>query len=437
MNVEIEFSASHTDGRVFLTWRPIKALVRIVAVDGDAASIPVRLSNVSQADGGAVIFARTLTHEGNDSIDLDLTTDGSPVEVWIGGKFQFASKSFGDVSIESKQLVNGQPTGPSLGRLPVMVRVRKKANGDDFSTKERNRFLEAMAALNGRGLGRFTDFRDMHDSDAYDQIHINFSFLPWHRAYLLDIERELQKIDAEVALPYWKFDEAAPKLMQPSFIGRSRSDGIVQFSSTNPLRNWSPDGRSVGVWRGNAVRPNSVINVRTEAESMRISEGNNANFAEFCDWRYVNRIPTGLEADPHNGAHGSHRTGWITNPTTSQLDPLFYLLHANVDRLWAKWQWLPGGSAGDRSNPNSSVSYISAPNQPFGQNRSDTLWPWDGVTRSQTGSRPQTAPGGDMALSSMTSAPGPQPTLSAMIDYLGAHTDEHLGFAYDDVPFEL
>ncbi|WP_421591727.1 hypothetical protein [Shinella sp. M27] len=42
-----------------------------------------------------------------------------------------------------------------------------------------------------------------------------------------------------------------------------------------------------------------------------------------------------------------------------------------------------------------------------------------------------------MADSSMTRAPGLKPMVSLVIDYLGAHGGDPLGFAYDDVPFEL
>ena len=295
-----------------------------------------------------------------------------------------------------------------------------------------------MAVLNGQGLGRFTDLRDMHNADAYNQIHVNFSFLPWHRAYLLDFERELQNIDPEVTLPYWRFDEPAPKLMQPSFMGRGRIQLPVEFSSTNPLRNWSADGSFAGVARGNRVGPTTVIPVRNEMQSLQLSHGPSANFGQFSDWRYVNNNePTGLESDPHNGAHGYHGWGWITDPTTSQLDPLFFLLHANVDRLWAKWQWLPDGTIGSRSDPNSAVSYISGQGLPNGHNRNDTLWPWDGVTSQRVNTRPPNAPGGAMMSSPMTAAPGGQPLVKAMIDYLGANGGDDLGFAYDDVPFDV
>lgn len=435
MKVELSFPALDAGGRAYLSWRPVPVQVRVVDAPNGAGPIPVRLGNRSNVGGGAVLLAQTLTHNGSDSIDLELPTDGQAVEIWIGGKFGSPSTAFGDVSIEASLLVEGEPTGPSLGRFLTMVRVRK--NAEALTNAERDRFLGAMATLNGKGVGRFADFRNMHDNDAYDQIHVNMSFLPWHRAYLLDIERELQLIDPEVSLPYWKFDEAAPKLFQPGFIGRSNAVGAVSFASSNPLRTWSADGTVPGVFRGNGVSPTTVLRVRNEFACMRLSEGPNANFPEFCDWRHQGGQPTGLESDPHNGAHGGHVTGWITNPTTSQFDPLFYLLHANVDRLWAKWQWLPAGSGGVRSDPATAASYYTAADLPNGHNRGDTLWPWDGVTHGQIGTRPPTAPGGGLAPSAMTAAPGPTPAVSDMIDYLGAHGGDHLGFAYDDVPFEL
>lgn len=436
MQIEIQFQNADSNDNSYLTWRPQPAALRLHDVPANVTQdVQIALRSEADPDGGALVFSDAELTMGQDTIDLVLPVDGSPVDVWIAGKFQSPSRSFGDVRIVAQERANGQLSGPSLVEHPVMVRVRK--NGESFSTTERDRFLSALATLNGRGLGRFTDLRDMHNRDAYSQIHVNVSFLPWHRAYLLDFERELQAIDPEVALPYWRFDEAAPKLIQPSFMGRGRVGQPVDFSRTNPLRNWSADGRFAGVARGNGVGPNTVISVRSEMQSLQISDGPNANYQEFSDWAYIGGQPTGLEADPHNGSHGSHITGWITNPTTSQLDPLFYLLHANVDRLWAKWQWLPNGTIGDRSNPDAAISYISGMTLPDGHDRNDTLWPWDGRTQSDASTRPPNAPGGGMMDAPMTDSPGAQPVVKSMIDYMGANGGEDLGFAYDDVPFDV
>jgi hypothetical protein len=43
-------------------------------------------------------------------------------------------------------------------------------------------------------------------------------------------------------------------------------------------------------------------------------------------------------ADPNDPTGRVRFGGSIRDPTTAAKDPLFFLLHCNVDRLWAKWQ---------------------------------------------------------------------------------------------------
>ena len=106
-----------------------------------------------------------------------------------------------------------------------MVRVRKNAN--TLTTGERDRLVAAFAQLNNQGTGRFADFRDMHTAVSSAQAHGAKGFLPWHRAYLLDLERELQNIDPSVSLPYWRFDQPAPNIFTRDFLGVSDNLGTV------------------------------------------------------------------------------------------------------------------------------------------------------------------------------------------------------------------
>ena len=136
-----------------------------------------------------------------------------------------------------------------------MVRIRKNAN--TLSTAERNRVVSAFAQLNNQGLGRFVDFRDMHVLAADLEEHTRPGFLAWHRAYVLDLERELQAIDPSVALPYWRFDRAAPNIFKRDFLGESDNNGTVSFSSTNPLQFWKTDNM-VGISRTPLFNTNSA-----------------------------------------------------------------------------------------------------------------------------------------------------------------------------------
>src|SRR5205085_7943955 len=57
-----------------------------------------------------------------------------------------------------------------------------------------------------------------------------------------------------------------------------------------------------------------------------------------------------LEDQPHNALHvliggpraGACQAGWMTDPNCAALDPIFYLHHSNIDRLWGRWLHLGG-----------------------------------------------------------------------------------------------
>ena len=141
-----------------------------------------------------VVFRSGTTGAFANTLTLTVPTNGTSVPFFAAGRFGRPSVNNGDVKIEAR-------VGTTLvGSAPLMVRIRKNAN--TLTAGERSRFVAAFAQLNNQGLGRFVDFRNMHTSVSSPQAHGAPGFLPWHRAYLLDLERELQAIDASVALPY-------------------------------------------------------------------------------------------------------------------------------------------------------------------------------------------------------------------------------------------
>jgi len=143
-----------------------------------------------------------------------------------------------------------------------------------------------------------------------------------------------------------------------------------------------------------------------------------------------------MEGNPHGSAHVQTGGGeWIGSVPTAVRDPLFFLLHCNIDRLWAKWQWV-----NDRFDTASADTYSpqgSHPgNPPFplpGQYLQDTMWPWNGMTG---GTYPATAPGGAFPLLVSVVAPPLQPRPIDLIDYQAAPGRPGLDFGYDDVPFK-
>jgi tyrosinase len=408
MNVEFGIPGTDAMGRVFLTWTPVEAQARLV--DGTGTS-PIRVTLRNAGPVGGLRFATTRTHLGTPTLALNLPVSGAPVRFFVAGEFGRPSAALGDAAIEAR----GSGSLGVLGSKPVTVRIRK--NAQTLSAAERDRFLAALGTFNGGGAGRFRDFRNMHVAAADREEHGNRGFLPWHRAYTLDLERELQAIDPSVTLPYWRFDQPAPNVFTRQFMGVSDNFGRVQFAPGHPLGTWRTDG-FLGIRRGRTVAP---AGLRTEVVTLGLGgSAPNATYAGFAI----------MERNPHGTAHTSFGSGDITFPPTAPRDPLFFMLHANVDRLWAKWQWVHR-----RTSPAEPRAFAPSSPPRIGHNLADTMWPWNGVT---TPPRPPfPPPGGRFAPSPATPAPGNTPTVRAMLDYQAVGGGNPLGFAYDDVPFEL
>lgn len=405
MRIEFALNNSTDPAARYLTWGLSPLRLRLLDASPAAASVNVTLSETSAAGGGSVRFSAIETGTFKTTLKVVMPADGTSVTVFVRG--HTASKADSDVSIVVKDAAT------ALGTMPVMVRIRKNAN--TLTTGERDRFVAAMAQLNNRGTGRFADFRLMHVAGAADeQAHGGPGFLPWHRAYLLDLERELQAIDPSVALPYWKFDRPAPNIFTPEFMGVPDPLGTVFFGPSNPLQFWATDGvqgvarRMIGPDPATAASPN----VMSEADTLSLGTA----YRKF----------QGMQGDPHGRAHTRYFSGSISSIPTAAKDPLFFLLHCNVDRLWAKWQ-----GKNNRFDAAMASSYDSSQTWLAGHNLGDSLWPWNGIVSPP---RPSTAPGGSLARSPCVMAPGLSPLVGDMLDYKGVVSSvAGLGFDYDDV----
>lgn len=428
MKTEVVLNGKADPAANYIGWSPRPATVRLSDATGATAPVKVMLRNRSTSAGGQVVFSASAAGPFADTLKVTLPVDKSPVKFFAAGKFGKPSSNDKDASIEV--VVDGSST--VLSQTPLMVRVRK--NAATLTAGERDRFIGALATFNAKGLGKFRDIRAMHVSAALDESHgagdpdFQDAFLPWHRAYLLDLERELQVIDKSVSLHYWRFDKPGPSLFTADFLGEPRPSGSVRFASTNPLKDWKSDG-TVGFRRiprfniatsgaGNAQGP-----VISEAATLAIG----TNYADFVL----------MEGEPHGHAHVSW-DGPVNNPATAPNDPLFFMLHCNVDRLWAKWQFL---NKLWNQTAAAAYSFLGKAGDPgatrIGHNRLDTMWPWNGVTTSP---RPSTAPSSGstpgMPPSILANSPPQKPMVGDMIDYQG-HVTAGLwqAFDYDDVIF--
>ncbi|HET9960045.1 MAG TPA: tyrosinase family protein [Polyangiaceae bacterium] len=404
MAIELSINNTASARGRYVTWAPSPCILRATPPFTPPLPATLRVRN-RPGTGIRVAFRRTATSAPQSSLTLTLSPGAAAVSFFVSGVFPRASTADGDVAI---QVLSGAAV---LLDVRLMVRIRKNANR--LTPQERDRFLAALAALNNRGAGRFLDFRNMHTEAGSPEAHGAPGFLPWHRAYLLDLERELQAIDSSVSLPYWRFDQPAPNLFTPEFMGTSDRLGTVGFSAMNPLQFWRTDGVPGINRRPRFDTRSQAALVINEAATLALG----TNYSAFRS----------MEGNPHGFAHTSFG-GFISSIPTAARDPLFFLLHANVDRLWAKWQ-----RTNNRFNPGQLAAFAPATGSRVGHNVDDTMWPWNGVT---TAPRPSTAPGGALAPSPTAVAPGGSPRVRDCLDYQGRLASaSRMGFDYDDVNY--
>lgn len=174
--------------------------------------------------------------------------------------------------------------------------------------------------------------------------HGSWYFLSWHRGYLFSFEAivaaKVKELTGEDwALPYWNYfnpnDPQARNLPQ-AFLLDTLPDG-----SPNPLKKYP---RRPGLTKL-VPGPTDAFSLDAMEEAdftvdggVGFGGGVSGDFVQFGGW-------TGdLERNPHNTVHRliGGDDGFMADPQLAGLDPIFWLHHANVDRLWEAWMSTSG-----------------------------------------------------------------------------------------------
>lgn len=225
--------------------------------------------------------------------------------------------------------------------------VRK--NQAQLTATEKRRFVDAVLEL--KRTGQYDTFVTTHnafimsDTDNGDRVgHRSPSFLPWHRRFLLQFEQALQAVDPAVALPYWDWTVArTPRasLWAPDFLGgtgRARDGQVMDGPFARTGNRWTisvrVDGRdylrrALGAG-GRGLPTRAEVDAVLAMETYDMPPWNSASDG------FRNHLEGWRGANLHNRVHvwvGGHMaTGASPN------DPVFWLHHAFIDKLWADWQ---------------------------------------------------------------------------------------------------
>jgi hypothetical protein len=212
--------------------------------------------------------------------------------------------------------------------------------------------------------------------------HGNWWFLPWHRGYIGYFEQICRQLsgDSTFALPYWDWtadpslpapfgDDSVLNPSNPAFI-----DSVENFSNqfANPVtamyQNFTQAQQAqLQLRSGTENAANFIAQVTTTdpsfqeffppAEARQSFFGGGfpqtvsidtihsalapTLFTDFASQAAPNHSGGGqsskgiLESQPHDNTHGA--VGGFMGAFLSPVDPIFYMHHSNIDRLWDVW----------------------------------------------------------------------------------------------------
>lgn len=187
--------------------------------------------------------------------------------------------------------------------------VRKRASA--MTVVEQNRFKRVMTQLINQpgNPNLFGKFVGIHAEDHMMHPFMGpvgtQRFLPWHRVYLLKLEKRGRAIDPLFFIPYWRWTQDRDV---PSW-----------------LKNFKPTVKVVGPDITVTRNPSAPPALPTSAQiSSLMGIGSFTNFV--------------FGIDPPHGVVHVWCHGTMSNVPTAPADPLFWLHHAMIDKIWAEWQ---------------------------------------------------------------------------------------------------
>jgi len=246
------------------------------------------------------------------------------------------SKTHAGATAELNPLVSFKLSDLLLDRKKLelwsKVFLRKRKNQKDMTATEWAAFINAINTLAtpGAQTPTFQEFVGIHvqSMDPNNHAahgwgvhtmagHSGFNFLAWHREYLAKLEARLRLVNPLVVIPYWDWinDRAIPP----------------QLSAPSDLRAW-------GITRRRTFTPDSLP---TKSDIDLVM--GRTNFADF---------QSALEG-PHGWVHNA--VGGTMATSSSPADPIFWLHHAMVDKIWADWQRTHTTAASRPTNLNETL----------------------------------------------------------------------------------
>ncbi|MDL2145341.1 tyrosinase family protein [Flavobacterium tructae] len=161
-------------------------------------------------------------------------------------------------------------------------------------------------------------------------------FLLWHRFYIWHLEKIIRDLSgkADFALPYWNYGSKAVSQNVMAEPLRVQSGSLYTAARYSILNNGKP------------ILPSQVNQIQLSLEELKTNPSftGDAGFSrslEGAPHGYMHNLIGGGYADPsetyYNEIYQKVTSGLMANVESAGFDPVFWLHHSMVDRIWDSW----------------------------------------------------------------------------------------------------
>ncbi|KAJ2725479.1 hypothetical protein GGI07_001235 [Coemansia sp. Benny D115] len=216
---------------------------------------------------------------------------------------------------------------PGADSLAICASASLRKEVRSLSADEWNAYT---SAVNAAQKDKWIDwFGYLHDRLAMT-IHGNSMFLVYHRGLTRDYEKILQGYNPSVSVPYWN-----------AMVDYQHPDQSAVLGAQGVGGNGEGDGGCVtsglpGTWKCNY--PDEHCLRRKYNQGSTILAWHSPEFVTHVlqSSQTYAQLRAGIENSIHGIVHLS--LGGDMDTMYSPIDPVFWLHHANIDRLYAQWQ---------------------------------------------------------------------------------------------------
>jgi tyrosinase len=236
------------------------------------------------------------------------------------------------------------------------------------------------------------------DANYRNAAHRGPAFLPWHREFLMQFENNLRTIEPTAFIPYWDWtadaklaDPTSASIWADDFMGGNGLESDEWRVQTGPFAhrtgNWAVPSLPEDGLPGPGLKRQfgQILPTLPTEEDLQLAAGE-----VFYD-------TPNYERSPFTIGFRNRLEGWVTQrgdsrvktpgsqlhnrvhlwiggnmaPMTSPNDPVFFLHHCFIDKVWADWQAVQRAE-----NPDAAPHYAPERDGPPSHNLGDQLKPW-------------------------------------------------------------